>query len=70
MLVAWEWGVVIGMTTLFMVAVELYKIFIRSTSWFENLGSEKTPAPLEGPNDTTDAGSENKEGKREEVSKV
>lgn len=57
------------MTTLFMVAVELYKIFIRSKPWFENLGREKEPAPLENSNDTSDAGSEN-EGKRKEVSKV
>lgn len=60
----------IGMTTLFMVAAELYKIFIRSSSWFENLGREKEPAPLEGLNDANDAGSETQEGKREEVSKV
>ena len=52
-----------------MVAVELYKIFIRSKPWFENLGREKEPAPLGDSNDTSDAGSEN-EGKRREVSKV
>ena len=57
------------MTTLFMVAVELYKIFIRSKPWFENLGREKEPGPLEDSNDTSDVGSEN-EGKRKEVSKV
>jgi hypothetical protein len=58
------------MTVLFMVAVELYKIFVRSRPWFENLGREKEPTLLEGSNDTSDAGSEIGERKREEVSKV
>lgn len=58
------------MTTLFMVAVELYKIFIRSRPWFENLGREKEPAQLEGSNDASDAGSENEEGKQEKISEV
>jgi len=58
------------MTTLFMVAVELYKIFIRSRPWFENLGREKEPDSLEDSNDASDAGSENEEGKREKISKV
>jgi len=67
---AWEWGVVVGMTTLFVVAVELYKIFIRSRPWFENLGRENKPVPLKDLNDTSGTGSEIEEGKREEVSKV
>jgi len=68
--ITWEWGVVIGMTTLFVVAVELYKIFIRSRPWFENLGrgSGLTRAP-ERSNDTSDAGSEH-EKKRREISKA
>ena len=68
--IAWEWGVVIGMTALFMVAVELYKILVRSRPWFENLGCEKGPAPSEGSNDSGGAGSEVEESKREEVSKA
>lgn len=59
------------MTTLFVVAVELYKVFIRSRPWFENLGCEKTPVLLEDSNDAgngTDSGIE--EGKRENISKV
>lgn len=55
------------MTALFMVAVELYKIFVRSRPWFENLGHKKEPVLSE---DSGDAGSENEEGKREEISKV
>ena len=58
------------MTTLFMVAVELYKVFIRSRPWFENLGREKEPVPLEELNGTGSAGFETEEGKREEISKV
>jgi len=58
------------MTTLFMVAVELYKIFIRSRPWFENLGREKEPTQLEDSDDVNDAGSENEEGKREKISEV
>lgn len=54
------------MTALFMVAVELYKILVRSRPWFENLGHKKESALSE---DISDAGSEN-EGKREEISKV
>ena len=55
------------MTTLFMVAVELYKIFVRSRPWFENLGRKKEPVL---PEDAGDADSEDGEGKREEISKV
>jgi len=58
------------MTTLFMVAVELYKVFIRSRPWFENLGREKEPVPLEDSNDTSGTGSGSEEGKREDISKV
>ena len=58
------------MTTLFVVAVELYKIFVRSRPWFENLGREKESAPLEDSNEASDVGSENEEGKRERISKV
>lgn len=53
-----------------MVAVELYKIFIRSRPWFENLGREKEPTQLEDSDDVNDAGSENEEGKREKISEV
>jgi len=58
------------MTTLFVVAVELYKIFVRSKPWFENLGREKEPAPLEASNDASDVDSGNNEGKREKISEV
>jgi len=58
------------MTTLFVVAVELYKVFIRSRPWFENLGREKESVPSEGLDDTNGAGSEIGEGKREDTSKV
>ena len=53
------------MTALFMVAVELYKILVRSRPWFENLGHKESALS----EDISDAGSEN-EGKREEISKV
>ena len=49
-----------------MAAVELYKIFIRSRPWFENLDREKEPVPLE---DSNDVGSED-EGKWEKISKA
>ena len=58
------------MTALFVVAVELYKVFIRSRPWFESLGCEKEPVSLEGSNDTSGAGSEIGEGTREQISKV
>ena len=57
------------MTTLFVVAVELYKVFVRSMPWFENPGSEKELVPLGGLGGPGDVGSEN-EGKQEKIFKV
>lgn len=58
------------MTTLFMVSVEMYKVFVRSRPWFENLGREKGSTSLEDSSDSGDVGSEIEESKREVVSKA
>ncbi|THV00758.1 potassium/sodium eff [Dendrothele bispora CBS 962.96] len=39
--ITWEWGVVIGMTTFFIIACELWKVLSRNESWFANIGKGK-----------------------------
>ncbi|KAK7018658.1 hypothetical protein VNI00_018344 [Paramarasmius palmivorus] len=36
--ITWEWGVIVGMTLVFIVSCELWKLFVRSKPWYANLG--------------------------------
>jgi hypothetical protein len=56
------------MTALFVIAVELYKVLIRSRPWFENLGRRKGLTTQTGPKSASGAGPG--EDTREEISKV
>ena len=34
----WEWGIVFGMTIVFVVSAELWKAFVRSKEWYAKIG--------------------------------
>ncbi|KAF7308997.1 Sodium transport atpase [Mycena kentingensis (nom. inval.)] len=34
----WEWGIVVGMTVVFVISVELWKVFVRSRPWYDRIG--------------------------------
>ncbi|KAL0072259.1 hypothetical protein AAF712_000020 [Marasmius tenuissimus] len=36
--IGWEWGVVVGMTVVFVVSVELWKAFVRCKPWYNRIG--------------------------------
>ncbi|KAJ1306049.1 hypothetical protein OPQ81_010762 [Rhizoctonia solani] len=36
--ITWEWGIIIGMTLVFIVSAELWKIFVRGSGWYNRLG--------------------------------
>ncbi|KAL0565519.1 hypothetical protein V5O48_016504 [Marasmius crinis-equi] len=36
--IGWEWGVVVGMTAVFVVSVELWKALVRSKKWYSQIG--------------------------------
>ncbi|KAF5346134.1 hypothetical protein D9758_009934 [Tetrapyrgos nigripes] len=43
--IGWEWGVVAGMVVLFIVFCELWKVFVRSKSWYVNIGKGQDDVP-------------------------
>ncbi|KAG8935760.1 hypothetical protein FRC02_006569 [Tulasnella sp. 418] len=38
--ISWEWGIVVGMTVVFMLFTELWKIYVTRAPWFVNIGKE------------------------------
>ncbi|KAF8756550.1 cation transport ATPase (P-type) family [Rhizoctonia solani] len=38
--ITWEWGIIVGMTLVFILSAELWKIFVRSTPWYNRLGEK------------------------------
>ncbi|CAE7224993.1 unnamed protein product [Rhizoctonia solani] len=36
--ITWEWGIIAGMTLVFIISAELWKIFVRSSKWYNRLG--------------------------------
>ncbi|KAK7443736.1 hypothetical protein VKT23_015518 [Stygiomarasmius scandens] len=42
--ITWEWGIVVGMTIFFIIACELWKVLVRSKSWYANIGKEREDA--------------------------
>ena len=39
--ITWEWGLIIGMTLVFVAAAELWKLFVRSKEWYIRLGESR-----------------------------
>ena len=39
--ITWEWGIVVGMTLVFIISAELWKIFVRSSTWYNRLGESR-----------------------------
>ncbi|CAE6436301.1 unnamed protein product [Rhizoctonia solani] len=36
--ITWEWGLIIGMTLVFIASAEMWKIFVRSSDWYNRMG--------------------------------
>ncbi|KAG9087092.1 hypothetical protein FRC06_002744, partial [Ceratobasidium sp. 370] len=36
--ITWEWGLIVGMTLVFIASAEMWKIFVRGTEWYSRLG--------------------------------
>ncbi|KAG8734804.1 hypothetical protein FRC10_011406 [Ceratobasidium sp. 414] len=36
--ITWEWGLIVGMTLVFLASAEIWKIFVRGTEWYGRLG--------------------------------
>ncbi|CAE6417894.1 unnamed protein product [Rhizoctonia solani] len=36
--ITWEWGLIVGMTLVFIASAEMWKIFVRSSDWYNRLG--------------------------------
>ncbi|KAG9094021.1 hypothetical protein FS749_013278 [Ceratobasidium sp. UAMH 11750] len=36
--ITWEWGLIVGMTLVFIASAEIWKIFVRGTEWYSRLG--------------------------------
>ncbi|KAK7443243.1 hypothetical protein VKT23_015840 [Stygiomarasmius scandens] len=39
--ITWEWGIVVGLTVLYIIFCELWKVFVRSKSWYNNIGKTR-----------------------------
>ncbi|THU82747.1 sodium transport ATPase [Dendrothele bispora CBS 962.96] len=39
--ITWEWGIVVGLTVLYIVFCELWKVFVRSKDWYNNIGKAR-----------------------------
>jgi hypothetical protein len=36
--ITWEWGIIAGMTLVFIASAEMWKIFVRGSNWYNRLG--------------------------------
>jgi hypothetical protein len=39
--ITWEWGIICGMTLVFIASAEMWKMFVRSTEWYNRLGESR-----------------------------
>ncbi|QRW12896.1 potassium/sodium efflux P-type ATPase [Ceratobasidium sp. AG-Ba] len=76
--ITWEWGLVVGMTLVFVISAELWKIFVRGTERYSRLGESRgwgatadvvrPKTGLESRSETLDLGEKGRREKEKEAS--